>query len=266
MSPMKVSVFTKPWKDVPLTELCKFVKGAGFDGVELCVRPGFHLEPERAERGLPEVAAHLKDYGLEIYSVAAPLDEAVFAGCAAAGIGVVRTMADIGDDGYLASVRRHQQLYADLLPLTEKYRVTIGVQNHCDKYVCNAAGLLHLIERFDPAHVGAIWDCAHNGLQGEEPEMAIDMLWSRLSMVNFKNAFWMRANGPEAEHPEWKHYFTTGNQGLASWKRVAAELNRRKYEGIVCMTAEYEDQGNVNTYIQQDIRYLKRLLAGEAEA
>lgn len=261
MSQVKISVFTKPWKDLPLDKLCEFVKKAGFDGVELAVRPGFHVEPGQAERGLPQVAACLKDYGLEIYSVAAPLEESVFAGCAAAGVKVLRTMAEIGEDGYLASVKRHQETYEALRPMAEKYGVTIGVQNHCDRFVSNASGLLHLLERFEPSHVGAIWDCAHNGLQGEDPELAIDMLWPRLTMVNFKNAFWMRANGPEAEHPEWKHYFTTGNQGLASWRRVVAELKRRKYAGVVCLHAEYDDESNVNAYTLQDIQYLRRLFA-----
>ena len=105
---------------------------------------------------------------------------------------IIRVMAPIGDDGYLASVARLQREYDTLLPLLEKYGVQLGVQNHCDRMVCNAMGLRHLIERYDPRLIGAVWDAAHNALNGEEPEMAIDIVWSHLCMVNLKNAYWRR--------------------------------------------------------------------------
>ena len=40
------TVFTKPWPSKSLSELGAFVKGLGFDGVELPVRPKFQVEPE----------------------------------------------------------------------------------------------------------------------------------------------------------------------------------------------------------------------------
>jgi sugar phosphate isomerase/epimerase len=120
-------------------------------------------------------------------------------------------------------------------------------------------GIRHLIENYDPKHIGAVWDAAHNALNGEEPELAIDIVWSHLCMVNLKNAFWLRTNGPEAEVVSWKPYWTTGRQGLASWPRVAAELKRRNYEGVVCLTAEYSDEGSVNRLIAEDIAFAKSL-------
>src|SRR3712207_9209513 len=90
---------------------------------------------------------------------------------------------------------------------------------------------------FDPRYIGAVWDAAHTGLQGEEPELALDIVWSQLAMVNLKNAFWRRVTGPEAEDVRWRPYWTSGRQGLASWPRVAAELRRRNYAGVICLTA-----------------------------
>ena len=43
--------------------------------------------------------------------------------------------------------------------------VRIGVQNHSGMYVCNASGLRALLAGYDPKHVGAVWDAAHNALQ-----------------------------------------------------------------------------------------------------
>jgi len=254
------SVFTKPWK-MPVPELGKFVKGLGFDAIEFPVRPGFQVEPENVTKGLPQAARQLADCGVRIASVAGPTDEATIAACAEAGIPIIRVMARIGEDGYLASEARLQREYDALLPLLEKYGVKVGVQNHCDRFVANASGLRCLIGKYDPRYIGAVWDAAHNALQGEDPELAIDIVWSHLCMVNLKNAFWRRTSGPEAEHVTWRPYWTSGRQGLASWPRVAAELKRRNYEGVICLTAEYSDESSVNRLIAEDLAYAQSLFA-----
>jgi sugar phosphate isomerase/epimerase len=168
-------------------------------------------------------------------------------------------MAPIGEDGYLASVSRLQVELEGRLPILERYRVKIGVQNHVDRFICNAMGLRHLMERFDPRRIGAVWDAAHNALNGEDPEMGLDIIWSHLCMVNLKNAFWRRENGPEAEQVTWRPWWTAGRQGLAHWPRVTAELIRRSYQGIVCLTAEYSDEKTVNRLIHTDLQYAKSL-------
>lgn len=254
------SVFTKPWKS-PIPELGALVKGLGFDAIELPVRPGYQVPPENVGRDLPEAARQLADCGVAIASIAGPTDEKTIAACAEAGVPIIRVMVRIGKEGYLATEARAQAEYEALVPLLDRYKVQIGVQNHCDEFVANAIGLLHLMERFDPKHVGAVWDPAHCALNGEDPELAVDILWSHLCMVNLKNAFWQRRTGPEAEVAEWRVYWTTGRHGLASWPRVAAELKRRNWRGALCLTAEYSDEPSVNRLIAEDIAFAKSLFA-----
>jgi sugar phosphate isomerase/epimerase len=251
------SVFTKPWK-MPAPELGAYVHELGFDGVEFPVRPGYPVEPDNVS-ALPQAARQLAEHGVTIESVAGPADEPTIAACAEAGVPIIRTMARIGPEGYLASVERIQREYDALLPLLEKYGVRIGVQNHCDRWVSNAMGLRHLIERYDPAHICAVWDAAHNALNGEDPDLALDIVWSHLGMVNLKNAIWRRTNGPEAEYARWEHYWTSGRQGLASWPKVAAELQERGYRGVICLTAEYADHDAVDRLIREDLAFARSL-------
>lgn len=259
---MKVafSVFTKPWKQ-PLPALGQFLSGLGFDGIELPVRPGYQVEPQNVSRDLPQAVKQLREHGLKIFSVAGPTDEATFAACAEVGIPVVRIMASIGDDGYLATEARLQRQFDNLLPLLDRYGITIGVQNHYGRFVSNASGLRHLIEKYDPKHIAAVWDAAHNALQGEEPELALELVSSHLCMVNLKNAIWKRVTGPEASVAEWQAYWTSGRQGLASWPRVASELRRRRYQGPICLTAEYTDEAAVDRLIGEDVAYARTLFA-----
>ncbi len=258
------SVFTKPWKTA-LPQLGKMVAELGLDGIELPVRPGYQVEPERVQQDLPAAVKQLGEFGVKITSVASTPTEAVLAACAEQGITVVRVMAPIGDNGYMATEARIRDQYDALLPLLERYNVTLGVQNHNGRFVCNAMGLRHLLASYDPRFIAAVWDPAHNALNGEDPELVIDIVWPHLCMVNLKNAFWQRTNGPEADDAQWRPSWTTGRQGLASWPRVAAELKRRKYAGTLCFSAEYTDEAAVNRLIAEDIAFAKRLFAEGVE-
>lgn len=264
MSPKKVeyAVFTKPWMTQPLPELGRLVRGMGFDAVELPVRPGFQVTPEQVTQGLPRAARELADCGVRIASIAGPTDEATVAACAEAGVPIIRVCLSVGaDEGYLAAEARMQREFDALVPVLQRHGVTLGIQNHCDRCVANAMGLRHLIERYDPRQVAAVWDAAHNALNGEDPELAIDIVWSHLCMVNLKNAFWRRTNGPEALDVSWRPFWTTGRQGLASWPRVATELKRRGWAGVLCLTAEYSDHDSVDRLIREDLAYARELFA-----
>jgi sugar phosphate isomerase/epimerase len=262
MEGITFSVFTKPWKTMPIPQLGEFVHKLGFDGIELPVRPGYQVEPGVVEKDLPVAARQLAQAGVRILSVAGPTDERTIVACAAAGVPVIRTMASIAkDEDYLSGEARLQREYDALLPTLERYGVTIGVQNHCDRFVGNAVGLRQLIGKYEPRRVAAVWDAAHEALVGSPPDLALDAIWSHLCMVNLKNAFWLRTNGPEAESAEWRHHWTSARHGLASWPRVAAELKRRAYRGVVCLTAEYSDEQAVDRLIAEDIAYAKALFA-----
>ena len=260
-STFEFTVFTKPWKEQPLPELAQHLKGLGFDGVELTVRPGYQVDPEAIETGLPEAARMLGDHGLKILSIAGPYDEPALAACAEAGVPVVRVCAQIPNDmDYFAGVSRLQREWDEVVPLLEKYGVTLGLQNHCNRCVPHALGMYHAISKYDPKHIAAVWDPAHCAVDGEIPELALDIVWSHLCMVNLKNAIWRNTAGPEAEVAEWKSYWTSGRYGLCDWRKVAALLKERDWSGTVCLTAEYSDHDSVERLIADDIAYAKKCL------
>ena len=105
---------------------------------------------------------------------------------------VIRTCPAITTEGYLASVEGHQRAFDALIPLLDKHGVALGIQNHEGQWVCNAMGIKHLIDCYDPSHICAIPCAGHTALNGESPEMAIDIVWSHLSQFKLKNAYWRR--------------------------------------------------------------------------
>jgi sugar phosphate isomerase/epimerase len=262
--PYRFSLFTKHW-NIPSAELGAFVAALGFDGVEFPVRPGFEVTPENVGEKLPRVAKELSKHGVKILSIAGPTDEGTIAACGEAGIPFIRVMVQIPEGGsYLETVDATRREYERLIPVLEKHKVAIGVQNHCGRFVANAGELRHLLAGFDPRHVCAVWDAAHEAIAGTgQPEFAIEMLEPWLRIVNLKNAYWKRVTGPEAEDVEWVSYWTSGRQGMASWPRVAKELKRRHWQGIVCVTAEYSDDASRERLLKEDFAYARRLFEQE---
>jgi sugar phosphate isomerase/epimerase len=197
---------------------------------------------------------------VKIGSIAGPTDQPTIEACAEAGVPVIRICVSIPRDrAYLEHEAAVQRELDALVPVLDRCRVAIGIQNHAGRDVANAMGIRHLIEKYDPKHVAAVLDPAHCALQGEIPELALDIVWSHLCIVNLKNAVWLRANGPEAEVAQYKSYWTSGRQGLCSWPKVAAELTRRGYAGNVCLTAEYSDHEAVDRLIVEDLAFARSL-------
>jgi sugar phosphate isomerase/epimerase len=146
------------------------------------------------------------------------------------------------------------------LPFCERYNLQIGVQHHYGGSVpINSMGLFNLLRGYNPRYVGAIWDPAHNALQGEDPDTGLDIVQAHLCVVNLKNAYWRRVSGPEAEVAQWEVYWTSGRQGRASWTAVAAKLKQMGSTVPICFSAEYTDEHAVDRLIVEDLAFAKTL-------
>ena len=270
MSNHLISVFTKPWTE-PLQPMADKVAALGLDGVELPVRPGYQVTPENAAAGLGDATRVLGASGLKITSVASTADEAIVAACGDSGIPLIRIMAPIDlKVGYVRSIENYRRQFDALLPVLDRYGVTIGVQNHYGNFVGSAVGLLHLIEKYEPRHVCAVLDMAHCAVDGEPTAMAVDILKEKLHrQVNFKSAYHARVNGPEDE-AVYKVKWTTHQHGGYSWREFADCLKKVGFSGILCLPAEYSDPegkpqrmgDNVIPYLKVDLTHLKSLIAG----
>jgi sugar phosphate isomerase/epimerase len=228
------SVFTKPWAGMPGDELAKLVSGLGFRGVELPVRDTAYVTAATAEAELPRFTEQLRAEGIEPISVASDLSEPVFAACAAAGVPMIRIMAELGTDGYAAAVRRNRELLEQAAVLTERYDVQVGVQPHHGRFISSTLGVLQLLDGL-PDRFKLVWDAAHDALAGDDPAVTLELGAGRLGIVNLKNVHYIRSNG------EWKTYFVQAEDGLSDWSSVFAALRRLDYSGPVCLTGQYSD-------------------------
>lgn len=260
----KLALFTKPWKTLSLPDLAQHIRSLGFDMIELPLRTGFQVEPANIERDLPAAVKLLDEQGIRVLNVTADLpldDERLYSACAEAGIGLNRIMFRQGDRDYWSAEADARRQLDAALPFCEQYSFQLGIQNHSGRFVpVNEMGMYHLVKDYDPRYVAAVWDPAHNALEGMNSDSALDVLAAHLCVVNLKNGYWRRVSGPEADVAEWKIYWTSGAQGRASWSRVIAKLKAIDYRGPICFSAEYTDEERVDELIVKDLAFARGLL------
>lgn len=269
------AVFSKPWPMLAAEDLAGLVSRLGFTAIELPVRKGFQVSPDRVQQDLPEFRRALADAGVAMVSIAAEPDAAAFDACAAAEVPLIRIMLDVGADGMRAAKDMALRRLERWEPLAQRSGVGIGIQPHHGRYLSSTSDVLRIAEHFDPAVVSVIWDAAHAALAGEETDLSLGDASSRLSMVNLKNALYeplqtdadvsgrrANADGPVPAGPaEWRTKFVPGPTGLADWSTVATELRRLEYSGPICLSAQYDGQDDpafdLETVVTTDLRYAK---------
>jgi hypothetical protein len=94
---VKFVLFTDNLADLTVAQACESAKAAGFDGLDLTLRPGGHVRPENAEVGLSEArwAAGAAGVAIPMVSTAvtdvdSPHAEAIFAAAAHYGARLVK--------------------------------------------------------------------------------------------------------------------------------------------------------------------------------
>jgi len=250
------SVFTKPWSELAGDALARLVSGLGFAGAEVPVRDTAFLTPAMAQRRLPGFVAQLREHGVTTISVASGLDETIFAGCASAGVPLIRIMAEVGPDGYAASVRRVRERLEAAAPLAERYGVQVGVQPHHGRYVSSALGVRQLLDGLPREYFRVVWDAAHDALAGDDPALTLELVADRLAIVNLKNVVYLPTEPARdavgasiggsiggSVGGDWKPWFVPGAEGLANWSSAFEQLRRLGYTGPICLSGQYSDPG-----------------------
>lgn len=72
----KVCVFSKHLQWLDYQGMAAFAREAGFDGIDLTVRPGGHVEPEQVEKDLPAAVKAVRAEGLDVPMMVSAVNDA----------------------------------------------------------------------------------------------------------------------------------------------------------------------------------------------
>jgi sugar phosphate isomerase/epimerase len=259
--------FTKLLQGLDLSGVIAFLKGAGLDGADLAVRPGYPVTPANAAAELPAAAKRFRDEGLVIGLVTAPTDltdsdgaaarnlfeASAKAGVAAVKIGYFPYHGQI--DAELAEARRRLAGFARLAARTG---VRACYHTHSGAMLGNnGAGLRLLLADLDPHHVGAFVDTGHTAVNGGPIRMELDLVRPWLSLLAIKDMLW--AKGKDG----WHYHVVPAGDGIVRWVEVGRAVRDCKFNGTVSLHGEYEtkDLAERQAVAKQELALLKKQLA-----
>jgi L-ribulose-5-phosphate 3-epimerase len=244
---LKVSVFSKHLQFVAGEELAAAAARLGFDGIDLTVRKGGHVEPERVRQELPGLVSTIRKHGLEVPMVTTDIVDAetVYAE------DILRTTAELGIHNYRwggfqydakqpypAQLEKLKRRIAGLAALNARYQACAMYHTHSGKNLVGASfwDLYILLEGFDPRLVGVNFDTGHAVIEGGLGGWinSFRILSSRLRGIAVKDFVW----GQDAKgvwQPQWKPL----GQGMVNFPEFFAMVKESGFNGPVQVHFEY---------------------------
>ncbi len=247
----KLILFSKAFKDKRIEELVTLAHNFKFDGYDLCVRPGYPINPENAAEKLPQIARLMNEEGLVIPMITGNFDllypdhptaEPILSAMEKANIRLIKLgyyLFDPERQDYWQEVDKIRKAFEGWQRLGKRYNVKICYHTHSNRCMgLNCAALAHLLNGFDPDYLGAYIDPGHMVVEGEEFSVGCAMIKKYLSIVALKDVLITREE--YQEHGRCKYLWVPAGKGMVNWTAVFSELKRIGYQGPLSVHCEFE--------------------------
>jgi sugar phosphate isomerase/epimerase len=248
---MKLIVFSKFLKDKSVAELIELAGKYGYEGYDLCVRPGYPINPDNAAQALPEAVEQMKQAGLAVPMITGNFDlltpdhptaEPILAAMNQADVRLLKLgyfSFDPHKQDYWHEVGVVRKAFEGWQALAQKHQVKICYHTHSHRCLgLNCASLAHLLIGFDPNCIGAYIDPGHMAVEGEEFAVGLAMVKPFLSIVALKDVLVSREDN--RGHGKTRVRWVPAGHGFVDWTSVFAELRRAKYDGPLSVHCEFD--------------------------
>jgi len=259
-------MFSKHLQELDFERLGEEVSKMGFDGVDLTVRKGGHIEPENAKAQLPVANRALQNFNLSLTMITTnftdasePFAEDVFAVAADCGVKFIKLgywrYREFGSLQQLVDVARKS--LEGIAKLAERNNVCAVVHTHSGNFLTASLFVLaKLLEGFDPEIFGAYVDAGHifieGGLMGWQ--QGLEVLSGKIRVVACKDFAWFRENN------RWTVKVVPIGEGIVRWREFFACLRQIGFDGPISVHSEYEGltTEQVISQTRKDLPLLKR--------
>lgn len=241
-------LFSKPVPQLSWQELAASAKRAGFGGIDLTVRTGGHVMPQRAAEDLPKAVAAIRAEGLEVPMLTTEL---VRGDDPTAGP-ILSTAAKLSipfiKPGYyhfkFVDVCKERDeagnQFRGLAKVAEKYGVQVGFHNHAGYIGGQTWDIFPVIDALDPRWVGYYYDlenaAAEGGAQGWR--IAANLVMPRMKMMAVKDFYWKKT---EAEG--WRETTCPLGEGMCKHKDLLRMAAEGGFHGPISLHVEYQIPG-----------------------
>jgi sugar phosphate isomerase/epimerase len=248
--PANFVMFSKMLGELSVAQASRRIKEIGFAGVDLTVRTGGHVRPERVAIELPEAVKAIRGEGLSVPMITTaitrasdPHAETIFGTAAALEIRHAKLGYWNAPKGGLAdSIDRARRDLDGLQRLAEMSHLTLGVHNHSGPgYVnCQPLVIWTLIRDRNPAHIASYFDPGHAAVEGGLGgwRQVLELLGPRIRLVAVKDFDWK--SEPGRTKAVWRSRQVPLRDGLVAWDEFFQALSGLRFEGPISFHSEYK--------------------------
>ncbi len=240
-----VHFFSKHLQFLDYEEMAAAAAGIGFDGLDLAVRPGGHVEPARVREDLPRAAAAMRAHGLAPLMITTAVTDAAGAHArelleTAAGEGV--RFYRLGwfrfpeAKPWRAGLDECRVRLDGLAVLNERLGLHGAYQNHAGAYVgAMISDLAYLMEGFDPRRIGIHYDIRHATVEGGLVwPTGLRLVRDHVLTIALKDFVWEQGRG------EARVRNVPLGEGVVDFKRYFKLLRDLGIDPVVSLHAEYD--------------------------
>lgn len=277
---LKVAIFSKHLQFLRGEDLAAKAAEMGFDGVDITVRAGGHVEPARVGEELPPLVDLIRKHGLQVPMVTTDIVDAN----TPYALPVVETLNKLGIRFYRwgglkwangqpfdQQIEGFKPRVAKLAALNAQHGVTAMYHTHSGVGVVGASiwDLHEILRDLDPAAVAVNYDPAHATVEGGEGGWidSFHITGRHLRGIAVKDFEWQRSERGWA--PAWKPL----GQGMVRLPKFFSMVREAGFNGPLQLHFEYPLGGaedgkrqlaipreEVFTAMKRDLRTLRALL------
>jgi sugar phosphate isomerase/epimerase len=277
-----ICAFSKHWQWTDVKETADICARLGYEGMDLTVRKGGHVLPERVQDDLPKAAEIIKKAGLKLTMITGDIEDAKTPHAEA----VLKTLSSLGVRWYrwggfrydlkasipeqLAEFRARTK---DLAAMNKQYGVCAMYHTHSGLGQVGASiwDLYIILKDLDPNAVSVNYDVGHATVEGGYGGWvhSAALVMPMMKGVAVKDFKW-KQNDRGAWVPGW----CALGQGMVNFKQFFPMLKAANFTGPLQLHMEYPDLGGADAgktsftipkeqllaIMQRDLDTLKRQL------
>ena len=283
---MKFAVFTVMVPELNPEETVAALKRHGYDGVEWRVtspdparrneKPSYWgnnrstVPVDATEAELKEIRRMTEEAGLEVPNLGCYLPFGDLA-VAERGMEIAKLLGSkairVAVPGYNRT-KTYPELFREARAYLEGVERLCGIYGvkglieiHMGNIASSASLARRLVEGFDSARIGVIYDPGNMVYEGyEQYRMGLQLLGEYLAHVHVKNAYWIRNPDRKSDlDPQWKAVSAPMRDGIVHWKQVLDDLKSVGYDGWLSFE-DFSGSRPTDELLADNLAYIKSLL------
>ncbi|HVW85647.1 MAG TPA: TIM barrel protein [Bryobacteraceae bacterium] len=231
---------------IPYAELGLIAQQIGYEGIDLTVMIGGHVDPRVTNVDLVRAFESIRGAGLEVpmisTAITSALDPTAYPVLYLTGHSQIPLFRmglwqyrDSGDIRQRLSQCRREM--TQIVNLGQRCGITAMIPNRAGEYVGEAVwDSQSILQSIDPRWAGYIFDpaeaTAEGGLGGWET--ALRLALPRLKALSLQDFYWTRAGG------DWQMTKCPLGDGMVDWQRFFRIVSEARFTGPISIAMEYK--------------------------